>query len=311
MVPRIKTAAKPRPNFFIVGAPKCGSGSLWRYLSGHPDVFMPLVKEPCYFGTDVRSPMTIDRLDVYLGLFARAGHASAIGEASVRYLRSRDAAVEIAAFEPRARIIALVREPVAQVRSMHNHFLSHGIENIADLGIAIDAGTERFRGGGVGKPYNPNSLDYRRVPLYAEQLARYLAVFPRNQIHVIILEEFAADQAQVFADVLRFLGVDDDYRPRFARHNAARRTRAPRLARWLSAPPAGLRRLGKRVPPLVRRRLWGGLIQRPLLHATSVEEAPAKVNPGLDARLRAEFAPDVHRLAEMIDRPDLPALWGY
>lgn len=311
MAPETSDPAQPRPSFFIVGAPKCGSGSLWRYLAGHPDVFMPKVKEPNYFGSDVRSPMTIDRLDVYLGLFAGAGDATAIGEASTRYLRSRDAAAEIAAFQPRARIIVLVREPVAQVRSMHNHFLSHGIEDIADLGLAIDAGVERFRGTGAGKPINAEALDYRRVPLYAEQLASYRAVFPADRIHVIVQEEFARETAAGFRDVLRFLGVDDTYQPEFERHNVARRTRAPGLARWLCAPPARLRRLGKRVPPLVRQRIWDDLVRRPLFFATSVKEAPALLDPAVESRLRAEFAPDVHRLAAMIDRPDLPALWGY
>ena len=250
----------PRPNFFIVGAPKCGSGSLWRYLAGHPDVHMSPAKEPNFFGSDVRSKYGIDRLDDYLSLFKGAGDAKAIGEASVRYLRSRDAASEIAAFDPGARIIAMVREPVAQVRSMHNHFLSHGIETIADLGTAIDAGVDRFRGTGTGKPLNAELLDYRQVARYGEQLATYLAVFPREQVHVIVQEEFGADTASAFAEVLRFLGVDDGYRPVFERHNVSRRTRAPRLARWLSNPPPRLRALSKRlIPPLVRRRVWDGM----------------------------------------------------
>lgn len=273
---------------------------------------MPQVKEPNYFGSDVRSAFTIDSLGVYLDLFAAAGEARAIGEASVRYLRSRDAAAEIAAFDPAARIIALVREPVSQVRSMHNHFLSHGIERIPDLATAIDAGIDRFRGRGTGKPIDAEALDYLRVPRYAEQLESYRAVFPREQILVIIQEEFAADTAASFAGVLRFLGVDDRYGPVFRRHNVARRTRVPRLARWLSAPPPRLRLLGKRImPPLVRRRVWDELVRRPLFFATSVAAPPAPVEPALEARLRAEFAPGVRHLAELIGRPDLPALWGY
>lgn len=162
-----------RPNFFIVGIPKTGTTALWLYLSGHPDVYMPIVKEPHHFGSDVRSGLTLQRRDTYLGLFAAAGDARAIGEASVWYLLSKDAAAEIAAFEPRARIIAMVREPVSQIRSLDNHQMALGIEDVTDLARAIVAGTDRFRGRRTGEPAIPEFLDYRRVPLCTEQLARY------------------------------------------------------------------------------------------------------------------------------------------
>ncbi|MBA2254696.1 MAG: sulfotransferase, partial [Chloroflexi bacterium] len=231
MTPDPASAGQPRPNFFIVGAPKCATTALWRYLSGHPEVFMPIVKEPHHFGSDIRSPLTVERRDRYLRLFAAAGDARAIGEASIWYLRSEDAAQEIAAFEPAARIIAMVREPVRQIRSLHNHYVARGIEEIADLGLALEAGTERFRGRLTGEVIVPDFLDYRRVPRYAEQLERYRAVFPPEQIHVIVQEEFGADTPAGFAAVLRFLGVDDGYRPEFQRYGEARRSRNRRLSR--------------------------------------------------------------------------------
>ena len=305
------SAAGPRPNFFIVGAPKSATTALWRYLMGHPQVFMPIVKEPHHFGSDVRSALTMERRDRYLGLFAGAGDAKAIGEASIWYLRSEDAAREIAAFDPKARIIAMVREPVSQIRSLHHHMISRGFEDVTDLGTALDAGTDRFRGRMTGEPTIPEFLDYRRVPRYAEQLERYLAVFPREQVLVIVQEEFGADTAAGFRDVLRFLGVDESYQPVFERFGEARRSRNRRLSRWLHAPPAPLRRFVKRVmPPAVTKRLhW--LIRRPLIRATSAPGGAAPIDPTLRARLRAEFAPEVERLAALIDRPDLPELWGY
>lgn len=305
------TPTTPQPDFFIVGAPKTGTTALWRYLSGHPEVYMPIVKEPHHFGSDVRSALTLERRDAYLGLFAGAGDARAIGEASVWYLRSKDAAAEIAAFEPRARIIAMVREPVSQIRSLHNHHVARGIEDITDLGRAIDAGTQRFRGRMTGEPTIPEFLDYRRVPLYAEQLARYYAVFPPEQIHVIVQEEFSADTASVFGDVLRFLGVDDAYQPDFIRYGESIRSRNRGVSRWLNAPPAPLRRAARRfIPPLVRKRIHQ-LVRKPLLRATTVRNESLPIDPALERRLRDEFAPEVHRLAEMLGRPDLPALWGY
>ncbi|MBA2254721.1 MAG: sulfotransferase [Chloroflexi bacterium] len=304
-------SAGGRPNLFIVGAPKCGSGSLWRYLAGHPQVFMSPLKEPNHFGSDVRTERTVNERADYLALFREAGDAPIVGEASVRYLRSRDAAAEIAVFDPAARIIVMVREPVAQMRSLHNHFTGRGIEDL-EFEVAVEAGTERFRGRVTGAPLNPDFLDYRRAARYAEQLERYRAVFPPAQIHVIVQEEFARDTPAVFRDLLGFLGIDDTYQPSFERHNVARRARSPRLMRWLVAPPAVIGRIGRRLlPPLIRKRIWHDRIRTPLFQATSVAEPPMPIDPDLEARLRAEYAPEVDRLADLIDRPDLPALWGY
>lgn len=272
---------------------------------------MPVVKEPHHFGSDVRSPMTLESRERYLGLFAGAGDAKAIGEASIWYLRSRDAAREIAQFAPHARIIAMVREPVSQMRSLHSHNLSRGFEDIKDFATAIDAGTDRFRGRLTGEPTVPEFLDYRTVPLYADQIQRYRDVFPPEQILVVVQEEFGRDTPGGFARVLRFLDVDDTYAPSFERYGVSRRARLPWLSRWLNAPPAPLRRAAKRyLSPVVRKRVHQA-IRKPLFRATTVAERPVELDPALVEELRAGFTPEVQRLAAMLDRPDLPALWGY
>ena len=76
-----------RPNFFIVGAPKCGTTALYAYLRQHPDIFMPETKEPNFFGHDIERRRS-QRLteEEYLALFRLAGDARRVGEASVRYL---------------------------------------------------------------------------------------------------------------------------------------------------------------------------------------------------------------------------------
>jgi hypothetical protein len=77
-----------RPDFFIVGAPKCGTTALCSYLREHPDIFMPLWKEPHYFGTDLRRSQPVD-LETYLSYFAEAGEQLRVGEASTSYLYSK------------------------------------------------------------------------------------------------------------------------------------------------------------------------------------------------------------------------------
>ena len=79
-----------KPNFFIVGAPKCGITSMWAYLRQHPDIFMPKLKEPQYFSTDIILRFKKDRvtdIETYLKLFSKVRNEKMIGEASPTYLR--------------------------------------------------------------------------------------------------------------------------------------------------------------------------------------------------------------------------------
>src|SRR5687767_1010670 len=100
-----------KPNFFIVGAPKCGTTSLYEYIRVHPEVFMPDRKEPAFFCSDFYKPRRMKE-EEYLSLFREAGSAKWIGEASTWYLYSDKAREGIKAFCPDARIIIMLRNPV-------------------------------------------------------------------------------------------------------------------------------------------------------------------------------------------------------
>jgi hypothetical protein len=121
-----------RPNFFIIGAPKSGTTSLYEYLEGHPDVFMSPVKEPFYFSPDVSTGARQRYLyapdhAAYLELFASAAAEARIGEASTTYMVSHEAPELIGAFAPDALLIAMVRNPVDMVHSAQRR-VSQGAE---------------------------------------------------------------------------------------------------------------------------------------------------------------------------------------
>jgi hypothetical protein len=101
----------PKPGFFLVGAPKCGTTSLHDHLAQHPALFLPAVKEPTFFGADVPLLPAVGSLDAYVALFD-AGAGRLCGEASTNYLASTSAAREIHDFNPGARIIVALRNPV-------------------------------------------------------------------------------------------------------------------------------------------------------------------------------------------------------
>jgi hypothetical protein len=201
---------RKHPDFFIIGAPKCGTTALAEYLSSHPDIFMAR-KEMHHFGHDLRFGGQIYRRNRrdYLQEFAGWNGQSRAGEASVWYLFSAQAAAEIKAFNPRARIIIMLREPTEMLYSLYQQFRLDGNEHLTSFAEALAAEDDRLAGRLVTRStYFPQGLIYHSVAAYTEQVRRYLKLFGRKQVHVVLYDDFAADTAGVYRGVLDFLGVD-------------------------------------------------------------------------------------------------------
>ena len=179
------TAGKAKPNFFIVGAPKCGTTSLHEYLQRHPDVFMPFYKEPHYFGSDLegsRFRQFRGQPERYLKLFRDARGEQRIGESSPWYLSSRRAAEEIHAYEPQAKIIIMLRNPVDMMYSMWSQFRYSGNEQIETFEAALEAEPERRRGERIRRAAHCISgLYYRDMARFSEQVGRYFELFGRER----------------------------------------------------------------------------------------------------------------------------------
>ena len=291
-----------RPDLFIVGAPKCGTTSLYNYLHGHPDVFLASVKEPQFFAGDpvVKRGMAYpEDMARYLALFADAGDAKRVGEASTSYLESPAAVERVREFAPDARIVAMLRNPVDMMHSLHGMRVSQGVEPKVDFAAAL--ADERTRSG-FGTVGDQSSVRYRDRARYAEMLPRWFEAFGRHRVHVIITEDLAAHPDETFGDLLAFLEVSPSYRPEsFRRYNTSLRPRSRLLSRVIGripyrAVPAGP--LDRVTMPLVR------LLRR----SNRRREERAPVDPALRGQLQAEFAPDVARLEGLLGR-DLTGAW--
>lgn len=303
------------PNLFIVGAPKSGTTSLYEYLKGHPEVFMSVVKEPCYFARDLAKDRSgnflrydVDR-DRYGALFADAGGAKRVGEASTRYLYSKDAPALIAADVSEAWIIAILRNPVDMIASLHAHKLAGGTEDLADFEEALAAEEDRHAGRRLPADSNPLLATYRDRARYGEQVPRWFDAFGRERVHVILFEEMIREPATHFRRLLEFLGVDPTYQPTsFAAHNPAHGARGNLLRRVARTRPVQFA-TWRLLPALIGDGRTRGLARR-LGHSTlrrrPVErpELPAE----LRQRLELEFAPDVAQLSALLGR-DVASVW--
>ena len=263
------------PDFLLIGATKCGTTSLHRWLIGHPKIWMPAEKELRYFTTEHhfhRGP------DWYAAQFAAAPADAVVGEASNAYTRHPvydGVPARIAATLPRAKLIYVTRDPISRIESHYRHCLVTGIE---------------WRGPNRALRADPR---YVAASLYGHQLAQYLAHFPPSQILVLQSEALFADPQAQLDRLARFLGIDATAGPAFRPENV---TAIRRVAPW------PLRRLAAFPRAKVRAKAWAaGLARSPVAHLLATADQPAF---DLDADLRAElagrFAEDARLLEQLL-----------
>jgi len=305
------------PDFFIVGHPKSGTTALYEALRSHPQIFMPELKEPVYFATELprqahryTAPATLEQ---YLSLFAGAAPGQLKGEASASYLWSRAAAAGIAELKPDARIVAILREPASFLRSFHLQCVQSQNETEKDFGRALALEETRREGREIPRRSSwPQLLLYSEQVRYVEQLERFHAVFPREQVLVLIYDDFRADNEGTLRKVLDFLEVDPDSPVELGEANPSVRMRSQQLDEMVNSISVGRGPLSRAVKGVVKALVPRGL-RRSALRATQrhlVVAAPEPPDERVMLDLRRRFKPEVLALSEYLDR-DLVRLWGY
>ena len=282
-----------KPDFFIVGAPKCGTTALCKYLDQHPDLFIPPIKELYYFCSDImvkinKAPRA-NTLEEYLSFFAD-GDEKICGEASVLYLVSEIAAQEIKNFNPNAKIIIMLREPVSLMYSLHSMNVANGYMAIKDFKLALEKKTW--------------GLPYREVVKFTEQIQRYFDCFEREQVHIIIFDDFKNDTNKIYKETLEFLGVDPNFKTEFTPRNPNRQVHSASLQKMIIHPPSKVLEIGKFLFPFprsVRRKFLENIKKRLKRFNTQTAPRPS-LDPEFHRSLQKELAPEVERLSFLLGR---------
>jgi hypothetical protein len=279
------------PTFLIIGAAKAGTTSVYRWMVAHPEIFMSRPKEPHYFTfaeTDYRTEGVVTTWDEYVELFRAGGASRATGEASTSYLWSPKAPSRIKAALPRAKLIAVLRQPAERTYSAYLHCVREGGETL-DLASALAAEPVRKATG-----WPPGLWLLRDGGFYYRQLRRYYDLFARDQILVALHEDLVRDPRTLLREIFRFVGVDESFEPDvFVSYNPARLHRSSTLERIVSRGRGTRARL--LLPPAARNRLRSGL-------SSLNQMQPAPLDPELRRTLTGEFREDVLKLQELIDR---------
>ncbi len=290
---------QPRPDFFIVGAPKCGTTALCTYLRQHPDIFIPDLKDINFFCPDLNIHVLTATEPDYLSLFSSAVGKKRVGEASVWYLYSPQAAAAIKAFNPDSRIIIMLRQPVDMLYALHSQRIFNGTETITAFETALNQRSpRRSRYAGLlfsDPPSEPFNLNVGR---YTQPVARYLDVFGTDRVKVIWYDDLSLDSACVYRDVLDYLNVTKELVPSLDIVNPNKHVHNMLLQRIVRQPSPVVRRIARMLVP-------GGLRPRVAATILGLNSHPAPRAPlpaDLRRRLTAELAADIVDLGRLLGR---------
>lgn len=282
-----------RPNLFIVGAMKSGTRSLHAYLAEHPEIFMARPGEPTHFAKGDELRAMWPRMyregywaseSKYLELFLHAGDARVIGESSTNYAKLpwiTGVPQRIHAFEPSAKIIYIMREPVARTISHYWH------------AVEVEGETRPLE-----RAVRENSV-YTDVSYYALQIRPYLEVFGRDAVRILTIEEIDKDPSAEYSALLEWLNVNSAFVP----NNLDRRYHMSAATVWQSRNSRITRYLSRiEIPDAVR------CLMPPTLQYYTKRIVKRLVDrSGTDIRvaseyLRAHFEPQVQELEVLLGR---------
>lgn len=230
-----------KPNFFIIGFPKCGTTAVASYLAKHPNVLMSKHKEPHYFASDFICPVVrrVTTEKEYLDMFSDEHQEyKAIGEASTGYIYSSVAVDNILQYAEDPKFIVIVRNPLDMVLSAHAQMLKSGHEDVGNFSEAWRLSPLRKRG--ICLPNKKMELyhilyqDFGRIGSLLESVMQKIRP---ERLKIIVFDDMLIDMRSVYLDILDFLGLENDGQIEFERKNERRFHRFKLIGGFVNNPP--------------------------------------------------------------------------
>ena len=208
------------PNFFLVGAARCGTTLLHSLLAEHSQVYFCPTKEPTFFSKPyqhVKNPVD------YAAEFEGVTDERAIGEASHGYLTNPDSAKTLRAFFPDAKFVLIVRNPADRARALYSLNRATGWEFCSTLERALEVEDKRYESDFYRNrhPYAFWNFMYYRSGLFGEQFQRYLDLYPRDQFYVTTLYDLTLDPDKIYGEICDFLEIDREPAPIVTKVNSS------------------------------------------------------------------------------------------
>ena len=305
---------------FVVGAPRCGTTSLSKYLKSHPSVRFPAAKEPHFFALNDLRGLSDDELRdtverEYLGRFFDPGSNRSVGaDCSVTYLYRPELLEPVLRLWPDSRFVIAVRDPLTMLPSLHKRLLFIGDETLTSFADAWEAVPDRAAGRRIPRRCaDPRWLRYDEAGRFGTYVERLFEVVGRDRCKVMVFDDLCADPAKEYQEFIAFCGLEPAARPDLKPERSGRGVRLYWLQRLLKRPPKAvvnyvatdlyLRRTGtsdRAAKAGIRGMILG--LRRRLLDWNKVS-APAEPLPlALQQTLRTHFKAEIAKLGRLIGR---------
>lgn len=277
-------------DFFIVGAPKAGTTSLFYYLNKNKGICMSSIKEPNFFSSqDLKTQkiyydsLILDNLKEYERIFTPKNKQQIIGEASVSYLFYPNVANRIFDYNPRSKIIIILRDPVERAFSHYSMDLRLGhvkqsLDELFDLGLN-----------------NKDNLFFQQYILlgqYYEQVNRYIKVFGRENICVKFYDELKLDASSFYSDILKFLHQENDHNIDFNQPFNKSKLPSNKFIKWLYSWPI-IRKISLIFLPL-------SVIE--FININFFKENNNIITNDLKSKLHSFFLEDIEKLEKLLSK---------
>ncbi|NJN01026.1 MAG: sulfotransferase domain-containing protein [Leptolyngbyaceae cyanobacterium RM1_1_2] len=276
-----------------------------RYLDQHPSAYICKPKEPHFFGSLPGEHTSANNLQEYLALFEPAGDRLA-GDGSTSYLFTESAASEIFEFNPQAKIIIMLREPVDLLHAWHSEMVYMNYENADDFGQALQLEPERRSGKRIPQRCRSSRfLYYSEIVKFSKHVHRYQTLFGRDRVHIIIFDDFKQDNRGAVQKTLEFLELDPNLEIQFDVINPNKVVVNKTLYKLL---PGNLKRLRSLCQNLLPTSLFKPLLYsytqyKKIIVESSTQTAPRPpLAPALKQHLKQEFAPEIKNLSDLLER---------
>lgn len=282
---------KNKPCFFILGAPKCGTTSLSYYLSEHPNIFISEKKEPNYFSTDLPKMQFVKTPEAYLSLFNhQEENIERIGEASTWYLYSDVAVKNILEFNPDAKMIVMIRNPVEMAQSLHAQLVFNLVEQVEDFEDAWNKQDERKERWLV---------QYKNCCAIGTQLKRLMEATNGKNIKVILFDDFRDNPEKVYTDTLRFLEVEQTPLKSYEVHNSSKQMSHKRIHSLFRFLPEPINKLLRVIKKIFGIKEFG--IYKRLEKTTISKQKRKPISDSFRRQLTSEFLPEVVLLEDILN----------
>lgn len=234
----------PKKAVFIVGAPRCGTSSLWRLFRQHPDVRFSSVKEPHFFSRFDFAGIGHEELSAlveqnYIERFYGSERDDRLlMEASPTYLYAPERMRPVLELWPDAKFIIALRDPLSMIPSLHSRLLMTGDETVSDLSRAWDLIPERREGRSIPRScIDARFLRYDEAARFATHLRNFRAAVGEQRCHVVLLDDLSSDPVRCYEEACSFLGLSPWRDTEFKIDRANRSCRVKWLQRLLNRPP--------------------------------------------------------------------------